>query len=605
MANPYDQFDANPYDKFTPKAKAKPKPKSTWDNIKDVGVNAAAGLAQGVAGYADLIYKAPMAIADAGSQAADFVVDKGLRAVGADGAADALNEGRERIGTYRPRPGIADAIERIAPTKKGYGASRFVYQVAGGAMAPNALAPTPRTLPTPKPATQGQQVAQAAQRQNIDVLPADVGGAMTRTVTAAAKQTPLGAGPIVNAANKSVASAGEASKRIAATAGQATDDFGAGEIGQRAAHAVVKKTSSLGGRLYKRAERLSEGAMVQATKAGQMVDDHIAELSQTPTTNAAAISIMQGLKDDLTNPLTVQAIRGIRTHIRAKIVKEGLRKTDFERRALEILDSASDDIGVALKSKPGAAAAYRTADKFWRARVEQIDEVLAPIIGKGKSEIDAFRAIERMAGKNGDPKKLARLMNAIPEDDAGSITATIIEKFGKAGDGAQNAAADVFSPATFLTNWTKMPARTKAVLFGHSPELRSALNDLATVTGGMKAAAKYANSSNSGGVVGTLATGALLTQSIAAPVLTASLLGLQYATGRLMASPAFVRWLAGTAKAAKHPGFTMRAAMPKLTAIASQNPSIAGEIKAFQRALNDNASVATSAAASEVQNSNQ
>ncbi len=577
-------------------AKAKTKPKSTWENIKDVGTNAAAGLAQGATAMADIAYKVPMAIADAGSQAADFVVDKGLRAVGAEGAADALTEGRERIGTYRPRPGIGDAIERIAPTQQGQGASRFAYQVAGGFMTPGA------TRPQPRPQQQPNALMASADRLGVQPMAADVGGPITRRMTSAAAQGPISAQPIVAGAQRVVRQSAQASENISANVGARTTGEAAGEAATRGAQAFRRASRTQAGHLYERAEQLTQGATVRPTNAIAELDRHIAELGQTPG-GAPALDDLVNLREEIAGmgDIAPAAIRRMRSVLGRRYLDNGLTATDTQRRVNQVIDAAANDIQDSLvrAGRGDAAQAYRQADRAWRHRMLTMDRVIKPIIGKEgeRSGEEVIKALERAASGNG--RRLQRFMATMPDDEASVVRATFIDRMGRKTDGLTEQGERLFSLDNFLTRWDTMTPRARAVMF--NGETRAALNDLATVARGSRAANAYANRSNTaGGVMGQAVLSGTLGAVGGFPgLLWGSIV--QYGAGRLLAAPAFARWLAQGVRI--NTPQRIPSHIGRLSAIASQNPAISAELNALQRALNDNASMATTAAASEVQDS--
>ncbi|SES19703.1 hypothetical protein [Sphingobium sp. YR768] len=93
-------------------------------------------------------------------------------------------------------------------------------------------------------------VYEAAQRQGIDLLPADIGGDMTRRMTAGAVQTPLGAGPILNSARRAQQQAAGVVDRAASAVTQPADQYGAGRAAQRGAERFVSDSEKRAGRLY-------------------------------------------------------------------------------------------------------------------------------------------------------------------------------------------------------------------------------------------------------------------------------------------------------------------------------------------------------------------
>lgn len=236
--------------------------------------------------------------------------------------------------------------------------------------------------------------------------------------------------------------------------------------------------------------------------------------------------------------------------------------------------------------KADAANIFKRADAFWKGRVEHIDNVLQPIIGKEgkKSGEDVVKAIEAMArGQQGGNKRLGQLLSNMSKDEAGQVRATIIDRIGKATPGAQNATGDVFSSSTFLTNWNKMTPQAKATLFSDKG-LRANLDDLALLAEGQKATNSMANFSNTAVAVGSN-VGVQGAFAISHPVLAAVGAGTQYLTGKLMASPGFARLLARTAK--MPPEAARRVLTEQIGVIAAREPIIAADANRFLNALND------------------
>src|SRR5690606_38574524 len=146
-----------------------------------------------------------------------------------------------------------------------------------------------------------------------------------------------------------------------------------------------------------------------------------------------------------------------------------------------------------------------TANAFWRKRIETIDEVLEPVLGKTspKSGEQIVTAIENMAKpKTGNAARLRQLFAAMPPEEARSVSATVISRMGQPTAGAAEKGSG-FSSNTFLTNWNNLSPRARAVLF--PKETREALDRLATVSRGVKQAGSAMNTSNTAGALGAQA----------------------------------------------------------------------------------------------------
>lgn len=427
-----------------------------------------------------------------------------------------------------------------------------------------------------RPLTEGQQVGQAAERLGIDVMPADVGGANTRRATSMTAQTIAGGSPIINAAKRVI----EQGKNIVRNAAgpAAADIEAAGEAAAQGARAYIKSSRSRIGRIYDRAADLAGDIKIPLTNAKATLDEQIARLEAVPG-GGAGLEEAKALRQSLEGNFTVQGVRDMRTEM---FVAPEFRGTPVERRMRQIVDAASADIedGLIAAGKEDAARTFATADREWRQRLNTISRVLEPIIGKSeekaKSGEEIIAALTRAA--KGNNQRLRSFMDALPDNEAEIVRATFINELGRAAPGAQDATGDGFSLAKFLTDWNKIGESAKATLF--KGEARQVLNDLAKVAEGTKEAQQYANRSNTGGVVGNLATGGTIAGGIMPFVATVSA---QYSLGKLLASPRFARWLA---KAPKKPNPAAELAhVRRLSAIARAEPSIANDVTGLQDAI--------------------
>jgi hypothetical protein len=439
-----------------------------------------------------------------------------------------------------------------------------------------------------QPLSDGAQVISAADRLNsqfgteIAPLPADVAGATTRRITGGAAQFPLAAGSIVGGAQKVSNEAQKALDAIAGLTGTPGTREAAGEAALTGAQKFIQASRNKVNALYTKARKLGGDEPVDLAEARKVLDDNIAELSQTPG-GADGLSAMQALRAELDQPFSVEAVRRMRTQMRDKFMKDGLRGSDTERRIGQVLDAADSDITASLNAagKGDAARAYAEAAAAHKERVQVIDSVLAPIIGKRgsdpRSPEQVLSAIETATKTNGG--KLGKFLSALPAEDAATVRGTLVQELGKVKAGSQNAAGDAFSLSEFLTNWNKLSGAAKSQMFGG--EARAALEDLARVAQGTKEAQRFANFSNTGSAVGGGFTGANILAFFSEPIsATGALLG-QIGAGKLLAYPPFARWLAkmpsNPAMAEKH--------IAALSRIAANDNAIAADVSGLQREL--------------------
>lgn len=535
---------------------------------------------------------------------------------------------------------------------------------------------------------EGRTLMEAAQRQGVDVLPADVGGPMTRRFTSGAVQTPFASGPVVRAADNMQAQMAARVGQVAAGEGAPLRQEALGELAQGAAQGYIDRTGAAARQAYGAAREMAGDTVLRGERAVANIDQQLAELASTANTDAGLIQGLQRLRADLATPqnpnvvgnlpragvapaflgndgkvyvglssgnhytamtpqlreigiqgagfadakgnflnreealryvrsngerikpsenmqgeldaldyreqsridsspkglefkdLNIDAIRRLRTSTRAEAATEGLRATDYQRRAKQVLDSLSEDIASQLP--PDAARAFREADRAYAERLNTIDDVMQNVIGRGgdrSAEAVANRLIQM---GRGDSARLRGFLNAVNSEEAGIIRGSLINEMGRATSGAQNAAGDGFSVQTFLTNWDRMPERTRGLLF--RGDSRQVMDDLAQIAEGARASRAYANTSGTAGAlnatrtvseIGRLgSTGAALSSFGASAVL-------ENLTGRLLASQRFAQWLT---RAPRNPA--QRAAwVNRLSQVASREPAIANDILPLQQAL--------------------
>lgn len=472
-----------------------------------------------------------------------------------------------------------------------------VGQNVQNALANRAVTQSGAALPS------GAQAQQAADSLGIDLIPAVTGGTTAQRLTSGARQGFISDRPIASAVERMETQGAAARTRASEMAGDAVDAEDAGELVRRGAQVYSRRTSQIGGNLYERADRMAGGVKLPLPKATQALDDEIASLQQSPTADSSSLlRDLQNLRDQISQgQFSIPGIRAMRTDLRQEIVARGLRFSPSDAIYSRVLRAAEDDLigGLRQAGKDNAANALQTASNFWRRRVETIDEVLDPILGKNapRSGEQILAAVERLAKPDsGSSVNLGRLMRAMPDGEASAVRATVINRLGRPTAGAAEVDREGFSFATFLTNWNNMSPRARSALFPR--ESREALDQLATVAQRVKAAGASTNTSNTAGALisqGAISGGLWYLD----PFVAAFGAGSQYAFGKLLASPRFARLLAGAPR--QDNPQARRAFASRLGNLAQSEPTIAREIAAYQRAIAANDNVAGSLAAEEQQ----
>lgn len=424
-------------------------------------------------------------------------------------------------------------------------------------------------------------LAGAMQRQGVNVLPADAGGTASKIITSGAKVSPLSAGPIRSQARENVNALSGAVERAAGGTRMTTDK--AGEAVSKAATDYRDGTSARGEALYTRAYAAAKGVKIKPANTIAAIDAELARLKENPADNGETIKELMALRSNIEGGVSIQGIRDARTQLSAGVYDGKLRSSTDQARWKNVLNNVADDIENGLRSvgRDNAAAMFRRADDFWKARVEHIDEVLQPLLGNNKGGEEIIQTVENMArGGAGGNARLSRLLGSMKPEEAAGVRATIITRLGRATAGAQDETGEAFSPGTFLTNWNKMTPQAKASLFS-DPAQRANLNDIALLASKMKATEGMSNFSNTAMAVtgGGNAMGAVAGAMFANPIAVLLAGGAQGLTGALMASPRFARILAKTAKMPNQAA--QRSFMDQVRVLGTREPALRSDISAL------------------------
>jgi hypothetical protein len=457
------------------------------------------------------------------------------------------------------------------------------FGAAGEAIAPRIQAGRVAARALPAPAlTPQQNMLQAAERVGLDkdLMPADTGGPMTRMLTAATFQMPAGAPFLINQAQRLGRKAASFIAEKAASLGSVAGNPEAlGSTGAKGARDYISQSAKSIGRWYDHAARLAGDTMVNLATARDVLDEQIARLKAMPQagTIPAELADLLSLRKQLDSPFPVQAVRDMRTNLR---VDPNLRYTPAEGRMKAFIDAASNDVVTSLRRarKAGAAIMYKGADNAWKERLDNIDKAIKPIIGSMKNPASDETVAQRLnAAMKGNSARIAKFVGLLPEDEQKVVRASLLSPLGVDKDGN-------FSLTRFADNWRDVQDGAKQAIFG--PELTAALDDLAKVGRQAKAAARYANFSNTGRAVITgqaisgLATGA---SALLGVVTLGKVLAAQAGAGLILSSPRVARWFA------RAPRSSLGAAayIDRLSRIAVAEPAIANDVLSLQRRLQE------------------
>jgi hypothetical protein len=247
--------------------------------------------------------------------------------------------------------------------------------------------------------------------------------------------------------------------------------------------------------------------------------------------------------------LPYEALKKLRTLVGQEIENAGLM-SDVPRSKWRALYGAlaQDMRAAAEEAGPQAVRAWTRANNYTRSMLDRMDAI-AHVVDRNGGPEQVFSAA--MNGTRDGGTTLRALMQSLPKEGQKAVTASVIKRMGLAAPGAQDAAGDVFSAGTFMTNWNKLSPEAKRALFDrYGSGFSENMDRIARVASNIKEGAKvYQNPAGTAdraaaiGYAGSLAGSILLGQPQTAAGVAAVGVGANM-IGRLLTKPWFVGWLA-------------------------------------------------------------
>lgn len=247
-----------------------------------------------------------------------------------------------------------------------------------------------------------------------------------------------------------------------------------------------------------------------------------------------------------------------------------------ERQLKNLYAALSRDIRSAASNVPGGVDAFERYNAITERQLRSLGKAFSKV-RKNASTKEIYDAVV----KSKDPDKLANLKNIIGSDDFNYVSANILKEMG--GPSGE------FSAARFLREYTALPNKSKAILFGSRPELKSGLDRLARIIKSGKNAQAFINNSNTAStqiIMGVLLSGAVGggvaygTDDATTGGVTGAALLTPIAVSALLFNPKFVRW-ASTPVAANG----LSAHLGRLANVVSGEPQLAPYVVEFLNAV--------------------
>ena len=242
-----------------------------------------------------------------------------------------------------------------------------------------------------------------------------------------------------------------------------------------------------------------------------------AQATTTALINPRIQQLRETLQQDIAaggGQISYEAMKRIRSDIGEAITDFSLSPDTPTRELKRLYGALSRDMEEAAKAQgPAAVAAAKRANNYTRAVADRM-ETVQRVIDKNGGPEKVFEAA--MAGTRDGGTTLRAVMQSLPQDGQKAVTAAVIKRMGLATPGAQDAAGDVFSAQTFLTNWNRVSPEAKRALFDrHGPQFSKDMDRIARVAQNIRDGSKvFANPSGTANRAAAMTYGASLVGSL-------------------------------------------------------------------------------------------
>jgi hypothetical protein len=386
-----------------------------------------------------------------------------------------------------------------------------------------------------EPLADAAQVAQAADRQGISILPQDVGGPGIARATQGAAQSPFGAKTVGAAADRLYDSfkgrvgelAGEASapvdagalvgERAASAAGRATtaadrtsravqdaiaepgDSTGAGQLIQRGVSRFMDDTADRASELYGQVPiAADQPAKLDGTR--RLLDDLTTEWQSNPKLGAIfqnrrlsgfldaltpnVTKTETGLLDAAGNPITRDVTEGgnlswqdlseFRTRVGDMLADPNLTEKIAPRQLRSLYGALSTDMEATAKDAgPQAFARWKRANDFYDGRMKRINDTFSLVLGKSGDATpnEAYAALQAMLKPGASGNAAA--FGRILRSMPSADASTVRATIVNDARGGR-----AFDPDAFARAWGQLSERGKSALLPQ-PGMRSLMDDAA------------------------------------------------------------------------------------------------------------------------------
>jgi hypothetical protein len=393
-----------------------------------------------------------------------------------------------------------------------------------------------------------------------------------------------------------------AANRVSSKFGPTLTKEELGVVLQRGAKATTERFKGQQEQLYDRAfDMIGRDTRVPLAEVRALEGQVKAQIAEAPKSLGAVLGPAQDrigrlVADAGPDGIPFEAFRRVRTALRRDLDDPLLiGMTGSQQAGLGRLYAAmtEDMKAVAAMAGPKAAEALKRADEATQKYMTEVAPTMQKLFDQ---QVPSQAARYALSGSKEGGKRLAVMRNNMRPEEWDAVAGSTLGLMGRAKPGAQDFTGEVWSPSTFLTNWSQLAPEAKKALFSGPRYARLApeLDRLVLVASRLKDVERMANPSGTArhaavsqtlGALGIGSAGYAITGDPQSAVLAAAstIVAPRYAA-RLMTSPGFVRWLVQVPNAVTSAG-GIGAHIGRLVGIANVEPEVKEDIGEYIKAL--------------------
>jgi hypothetical protein len=400
--------------------------------------------------------------------------------------------------------------------------------------------------------TADKAIGPAFERLGIQPSAEAVGSRFVQQASNALRGTLPAANTMINESKRVLGALGDKVTDTVRSVTGAASKAEFGDIAIKAGQRTLDAGVATANKLYAEVDKLiPASARVAATNFKTAVDDMYTKYAGDPEfsdilTSDAAVKFRDAI-DEATKRggMQYQTLVGLRTDLGRMLKARGgkLLESMDAGEVKQLYGAVSDDLITAASAfGKDAVDAATAASSHWKQFRSVIDDVVEPMIGTArnpKAPEKVFDYVRTVAEET--PSRLSPMANVFNPAEREAMGAGIFRDMGRANSGAQNAEGDVWSAASFLTNYDKLGKNGAGEAMDFFfPTIRNTVDDVAKASQGLKDAGTTFNYSNT---AGALANIGMATSAITNPIATAATAAGLWGTAKGLTSDAMVNFL--------------------------------------------------------------